>query len=249
MTLLTCADILAGRAPNDTPVTVKGWVRTRRDSKAGISFVHVSDGSCFHPVQVVAPNTLAQLRERNPHLTAGCAVEATGTHRAVAGERAAVRDAGRRRQGHRLGRRPRLVSDPAEAAHARIPARGRAPAAAHQRDRRRDARPPYDRAGDPPFLRRERLPVGEHADHHVVRRGRRGRALSRLDAGPREPAARCRRQASTSRRTSSAARRFSRSRDSSTSRRTAWRCRRSTRSVRRFAPRTPTPAGTSRSSG
>ena len=39
-----CAEILAGRAPNDTPVTLKGWVRTRRDSKAGISFVHVSDG-------------------------------------------------------------------------------------------------------------------------------------------------------------------------------------------------------------
>ena len=50
--------ILAGEAPKDTPVTVKGWVRTRRDSKAGISFVHLSDGSAFHPVQVVAPNTL-----------------------------------------------------------------------------------------------------------------------------------------------------------------------------------------------
>ncbi len=40
------------------PVSVRGWVRTRRDSKAGISFVHLSDGSSFHPVQVVAPNTL-----------------------------------------------------------------------------------------------------------------------------------------------------------------------------------------------
>ena len=32
-------DILADKAPKDAPVTVKGWVRTRRDSKAGISFV------------------------------------------------------------------------------------------------------------------------------------------------------------------------------------------------------------------
>ena len=78
MTLLTCADILAGRAPTDNPVTLKGWVRTRRDSKAGISFVHVSDGSCFHPVQVVAPNTLANYADEVLHLTAGCAVEATG---------------------------------------------------------------------------------------------------------------------------------------------------------------------------
>ena len=79
MTTCTCQDILSGRAPSDTPVTLKGWVRTRRDSKAGISFVHVSDGSCFHPVQVVAPNTLANYADEVTRLTAGCAVEATGT--------------------------------------------------------------------------------------------------------------------------------------------------------------------------
>jgi asparaginyl-tRNA synthetase len=71
--------ILAGRAPSDTPVTVKGWVRTRRDSKAGISFVHLSDGSAFHPVQVVAPNTLPNYADEVLKLTAGCAIEATGT--------------------------------------------------------------------------------------------------------------------------------------------------------------------------
>jgi asparaginyl-tRNA synthetase len=79
MTNCTCQEILSGRAPSDTPVTVKGWVRTRRDSKAGISFVHVSDGSCFHPVQVVAPNTLANYADEVARLTAGCALEATGT--------------------------------------------------------------------------------------------------------------------------------------------------------------------------
>jgi asparaginyl-tRNA synthetase len=79
MNSLTCADILAGRAPKDGPVTVKGWVRTRRDSKAGISFVNVSDGSCFHPVQVVAPNSLPNYADQVLHLTAGCSVEATGT--------------------------------------------------------------------------------------------------------------------------------------------------------------------------
>ena len=91
---LTCAAILAGRAPADTPITVKGWVRTRRDSKAGLSFVHVSDGSCFHPVQVVAPNTLPNYADEVQRLTAGCAVEATGTIVPVAGEGPAVRDAG-----------------------------------------------------------------------------------------------------------------------------------------------------------
>jgi asparaginyl-tRNA synthetase len=71
--------ILSGEAPSGEPVTVKGWVRTRRDSKAGLSFVHVSDGSMFHPVQVVAPNTLPNYEAEVQKLTAGCAVEATGT--------------------------------------------------------------------------------------------------------------------------------------------------------------------------
>ncbi len=78
MIAFSCADILAGKAPKDVPVTVKGWVRTRRDSKAGISFVHVSDGSSFHPVQVVAPSALPNYADEVLHLTAGCAVEATG---------------------------------------------------------------------------------------------------------------------------------------------------------------------------
>ncbi len=128
MTQLTCADILAGRAPKDTPVTVKGWVRTRRDSKAGISFVHVSDGSCFHPVQVVAPSTLPNYADEVLHLTAGCAVEATGSDRPVAGKGQPFEMQASAIKVRRLGRRPRLLSDPAEAAHARVPARGRAPA-------------------------------------------------------------------------------------------------------------------------
>jgi asparaginyl-tRNA synthetase len=78
MNQYSCADILAGRAPADTPITLNGWVRTRRDSKAGLSFVHVSDGSGFHPVQVVAPQALPNYASEVMHLTAGCAVEATG---------------------------------------------------------------------------------------------------------------------------------------------------------------------------
>jgi asparaginyl-tRNA synthetase len=78
VTVLTCKQTLGGAAPQDAPVTVKGWVRTRRDSKAGISFVNLSDGSCFHPLQIVAPSTLANYAEQVLHLTAGCAIEASG---------------------------------------------------------------------------------------------------------------------------------------------------------------------------
>jgi asparaginyl-tRNA synthetase len=79
MASYTCADVLGGRAPVDAPVTLNGWVRTRRDSKAGISFVHVSDGSCFSPVQAVVPNTLPNYADEVMRLTAGCAVAITGT--------------------------------------------------------------------------------------------------------------------------------------------------------------------------
>ena len=78
MAILSVQKILGGEANIDTQVTVKGWVRTRRDSKAGISFVNVSDGSCFHPIQVVAPDTLSNYADEIAHLTAGCSVEATG---------------------------------------------------------------------------------------------------------------------------------------------------------------------------
>jgi asparaginyl-tRNA synthetase len=77
--MTSCADVLAGRAPNDAPVTLKGWVRTRRDSKAGFSFIHLSDGSSFHPVQVVAPAALSNYSNEVQKLTAGCAIEATGS--------------------------------------------------------------------------------------------------------------------------------------------------------------------------
>ncbi|HVF64539.1 MAG TPA: asparagine--tRNA ligase [Casimicrobiaceae bacterium] len=79
MKSMSCADVLAGRVPVNERATVKGWVRTRRDSKAGLSFVHVSDGSAFAPLQVVAPGTLANYADEVTRLTAGCAIEADGT--------------------------------------------------------------------------------------------------------------------------------------------------------------------------
>jgi asparaginyl-tRNA synthetase len=56
---LDVRSVLAGKAPKDTAITIKGRVRTRCASKAGISFIHVSAGSSFHPIQVVAQNTLS----------------------------------------------------------------------------------------------------------------------------------------------------------------------------------------------
>ena len=72
------AEILKNALPVGSPVTIKGWVRTRRDSKAGVSFVHLHDGSCFDPIQVVVPNTLANYVSEVQRLSSGCAVVAEG---------------------------------------------------------------------------------------------------------------------------------------------------------------------------
>ena len=79
MTVVSVEHALAGKLPAGGEVTVRGWVRTRRDSKAGLSFVNVSDGSCFAPIQVVVPDSLGNYESEIKHLTTGCAVVATGT--------------------------------------------------------------------------------------------------------------------------------------------------------------------------
>jgi asparaginyl-tRNA synthetase len=69
------------KAPVGASVTVKGWVRTRRDSKAdgGLSFIALHDGSCFDTIQVVAKGDLANYSSEVAKLTTSCAVECDGS--------------------------------------------------------------------------------------------------------------------------------------------------------------------------
>lgn len=70
---------LLHESPNtQTAYTVSGWVRTRRDSKAGISFIALSDGSTPHQLQLVVPNSLSNYESDILRLTAGCSIQATG---------------------------------------------------------------------------------------------------------------------------------------------------------------------------
>ncbi|WP_052399184.1 asparagine--tRNA ligase [Candidatus Francisella endociliophora] len=62
----------------DQTVTVKGWVRSRRDSKAGFSFVAIHDGSCFDPIQAIVPNTISNYNDEVLKLTKDCSVAITG---------------------------------------------------------------------------------------------------------------------------------------------------------------------------
>jgi asparaginyl-tRNA synthetase len=73
------ADALSGKFEPQTTVTVKGWVRTRRDSKGGFSFIAINDGSCFDSIQIVAASTLPNYQNEILHITTGCSVIASGT--------------------------------------------------------------------------------------------------------------------------------------------------------------------------
>src|SRR6187200_1978691 len=84
------ASVLKGKVSPGSTVTVRGWVRTRRDSKAGVSFIHLHDGSCFDPIQVVAPKELANYDSEVQKLTTGCAVVARGKLTASQGKGQAV---------------------------------------------------------------------------------------------------------------------------------------------------------------
>lgn len=78
MSVYAIAAVLGGKIPLGQEVTVQGWVRTRRDSKAGLSFVTLHDGSSFEPLQIIAPAELPNYQNEVLHLTAGCALRVTG---------------------------------------------------------------------------------------------------------------------------------------------------------------------------
>lgn len=79
MTHAVIKDVLSGQYQVGDTVTVKGWIRTKRDSKAGISFLAVHDGSCFDAVQAVAPADLNNYENEIKRLTTACSVIVTGT--------------------------------------------------------------------------------------------------------------------------------------------------------------------------
>ncbi|MDQ2696804.1 MAG: asparagine--tRNA ligase, partial [Pseudomonadota bacterium] len=72
------AALLRGAVPVGSRVTVRGWVRSRRDSRAGLSFLAVHDGSGFDALQVVAPAGLPNYASEVLKLGTGCAVAASG---------------------------------------------------------------------------------------------------------------------------------------------------------------------------
>ena len=81
---------ILGRRDVESTIAVHGWVRTRRDSKGGFSFIEVNDGSSLAGIQVVADASLPNYESEIRHLVTGCGVRAEGTLQESPGKGQAV---------------------------------------------------------------------------------------------------------------------------------------------------------------
>src|ERR1700752_4139649 len=77
MDIISVADARKSAAVGRT-VLLRGWVRTRRDSKGGFSFLEINDGSCFGNVQVIAEAALPNYQSEVLHLSVGASVSIEG---------------------------------------------------------------------------------------------------------------------------------------------------------------------------
>src|SRR5262245_53123811 len=64
---------------------LQGWIRTRRDSKGGFSFLELNDGTSLANIQVIADGKLLNYESEVKHLTAGCSVTVHGEVKASGG--------------------------------------------------------------------------------------------------------------------------------------------------------------------
>ena len=78
MPLQRIAGLLKDAQP-ETSITVKGWVRTRRDSKNGFSFIELNDGSCMSNLHIVVDGDVPGYAETIKDVTTGASVAIDGT--------------------------------------------------------------------------------------------------------------------------------------------------------------------------
>ncbi len=71
-------------------VVVRGWVRTRRDSKGGFSFLELNDGSCLENLQIIADQKLENYESEIRRLGAGCSIRVEGLLQASPGSKQAT---------------------------------------------------------------------------------------------------------------------------------------------------------------
>ena len=71
-------DLLTNNSLLNSEIKIQGWARSRRDSKAGFSFIDLHDGSCFNGIQVIVDGGLVNYESEVLHVTTGCSLEISG---------------------------------------------------------------------------------------------------------------------------------------------------------------------------
>ena len=161
-------------------VQLRGWVRTRRDSKGGFSFIELNDGSSQGNIQIVAPGTLPNYDADVLHLHTGSSVVVTGEIKASPAK-------GQATEVHAASVKLIGSADPEayplqKKGHTFEFLRTHRSSSATDQYLRRDGPVAASRIeNDPRFLRRARLFLRPHADHHGERLRRRRGTVPRDD--------------------------------------------------------------------
>ncbi|MBD3319762.1 MAG: asparagine--tRNA ligase, partial [Chitinivibrionales bacterium] len=77
MPVYTVKQILQAEHPPANDVEIRGWVRTKRDSKK-FSFIELNDGSCMASLQIIAESSIDGYNDTVVKLTTGSSVAAVG---------------------------------------------------------------------------------------------------------------------------------------------------------------------------
>lgn len=77
MPVTRIATLLRDGQPGTT-INARGWVRTRRDSKNGFSFIELNDGSCMKNLQIVVENSVPGYDEAIRSVTTGASISVDG---------------------------------------------------------------------------------------------------------------------------------------------------------------------------
>lgn len=85
MALIRIARLLQDGQP-ESQVTARGWVRTRRDSKNGFSFIELNDGSCLKNLQVVVDSSVPGYEAAVKEITTGASLSIDGVLKASPGK-------------------------------------------------------------------------------------------------------------------------------------------------------------------
>ena len=75
----TIKDVFASELVEGEQIQLSGWVRSKRSSKGGFSFIHLNDGSCVSTIQVIADESMDNYQQEIEKLSVGCSVSITGS--------------------------------------------------------------------------------------------------------------------------------------------------------------------------